>query len=57
MSELASHKEVGVAEGEAKFMAKFAKAVLLDGDSIEKVAKTTGLAIAEIENLKFLKSF
>lgn len=45
-------KEQGKAEGKAEEKIEIAKAMLLDGDSIEKVAKITGLAITEIEKLK-----
>ncbi|MCB0369633.1 MAG: hypothetical protein KDD45_09360, partial [Bdellovibrionales bacterium] len=45
----------GEARGEAKGIAKekieIAKAMLLDGDSIEKVAKITGLTINDIQKL------
>ena len=44
--------EIGKAEGKAERDFEIAKAMLLDGDSVEKVAKITGLSIIEIEKLK-----
>jgi len=41
----------GRAEGKAEEKIKIAKAMILDGDSVEKIAKITGLAIAEIDKL------
>ena len=42
----------GKAEGKAERDIEIARAMLIDGDSIEKVAKIIGLSIAEIEKLK-----
>ena len=39
-------------EGKAERDTEIAKAMLLDGDAVEKVAKITGLPIAEIKKLK-----
>jgi predicted transposase/invertase (TIGR01784 family) len=48
--------EIGKAEGKAeeniRVKIEIAKAMLLDGDSAEKIAKITGLSILEIEKLK-----
>ena len=46
-------KSEGKAEGKAERDIEIAKAMLLDGDSVEKIAKITGLSILEIEKLKF----
>ena len=47
--------EIGKAEGKAeeniRVKIEIAKAMLLDGDSVEKVAKITGLSIDEIQKL------
>ena len=43
--------EIGKTEGEAKKAIEIARAMLLDGDSTDKVAKITGLTILEIEKL------
>jgi predicted transposase YdaD len=49
-------RPIGKAEGKAeeniRVKIEIAKAMLLDGDSAEKVAKITGLSIIEIEKLK-----
>ena len=42
----------GEAKGEEKKAIEIAKAMLLDGDVIEKIAKITGLTIKQIEKLK-----
>ena len=42
----------GKAEGKVEQETEIAKAMLLDGDSAEKIAKITGLSITEIETLK-----
>jgi hypothetical protein len=44
--------EIGKAEGEVKKAMEIAQIMLLDGDSIEKIARITGLSTAEIETLK-----
>jgi predicted transposase/invertase (TIGR01784 family) len=44
--------EIGKAEGKAERDIEIAKAMLLDGNSAEKIAKITGLSILEIEKLK-----
>jgi len=44
--------EKGREEGETKKAIEIAKAMLLDGDSIEKISKITGLTVKEIEKLK-----
>ena len=41
----------GKAEGKAEKDIEIAKAMLLDGDSVEKIAKITGLSMAAIEQL------
>ncbi|NDB83366.1 MAG: transposase, partial [Alphaproteobacteria bacterium] len=43
----------GKAEGKAERDIEIAKAMLLDGDAVEKIAQITGLSILEIEKLKF----
>jgi predicted transposase YdaD len=45
-------KSEGKAEGKAEEKVKIAKAMLLDGDSAEKIAKITCLSVAEITKLK-----
>ena len=45
-------KSEGKAEGKAERDTEIARAMLLDGDSVEKVAKITGLSIADIQKLK-----
>ena len=40
------------ARGEEKKAIEIAKAMLLDGDAIEKITRITGLPMAEIETLK-----
>jgi len=42
----------GLAEGEAKALMQVAKAMLLAGDSVEKVSNITGLSEFELEKLK-----
>ena len=44
-------KAEGKAEGKTEEKVKIAKAMLLDGDTVEKVAKITGLSIDEIQKL------
>ena len=44
--------EQAKSEGKAEGKAEIARAMLLDGDSMEKVAKITGLSIADIQKLK-----
>ena len=46
-------KTEGKAEGKTEEKIEIAKAMLLDGDSPERVAKITGLSTDEIEKLKF----
>jgi predicted transposase/invertase (TIGR01784 family) len=48
----AKGREEGIQIGEARGKAKIALAMLVDGDSIEKVARITGLPMKEIEGLK-----
>ena len=45
-------REEGREEGENKKAVKIAKAMLLDGDTIEKISKITGLSLEQIEKLK-----
>ena len=45
-------KAEGIEIGEAKKAIGIAKSMLLDGDSVEKVARITGLSIEEITKLK-----
>ena len=45
-------KAEGVEIGKAERDIEIAKAMLLDGDSAEKIAKITGLSIADINKLK-----
>ena len=45
-------KAEGKVEGKVERDIEIARAMLIDGDSIQKVAKITGLSIAEIEKLK-----
>ena len=47
----AEGKVEGKAEGRAEEKMEIARAMLLEGDSIEKIAKITGLSIEEIEKL------
>jgi predicted transposase/invertase (TIGR01784 family) len=47
----AEGKVEGKAEGRAEEKIEIARAMLLEGDSIEKIAKITGLSIEEIEKL------
>lgn len=42
----------GKAEGEIKKTIVIAKAMLADGDPVEKIARITGLSVAEVKNLK-----
>mgnify|MGYP003422912751 FL=1 len=44
--------EQAKSEGKAERDTEIARAMLLDGDSVEKVAKITGLSIADIQKLK-----
>ncbi len=48
---MAQGMEKGEAKGRAEEKIQIAKAMLLDGDSAEKIAKITGLPILEIEKL------
>jgi len=50
--ELQAAEARGEARGKAEEKIEIAKAMLLDGDSAERVAKITGLPIVEIEQLK-----
>jgi len=43
----------GKAEGKVEQETEIAKAMLLDGDSAEKIAEITGLSITEIKKLKY----
>lgn len=43
--------KLGKAEGKTEEKVEIAKAMLLDGDTVEKVAKITGLSIDEIQKL------
>ena len=49
---IVSAEAKGRAEGEEKKAIEIAKAMLLDGDAIEKIAKITGLTTKQIEKLK-----
>jgi len=42
----------GIEKGKAKKAIEIAKAMLLDGDAIEKIGKITGLTTKQIEKLK-----
>ncbi len=42
---------IGEAKGESKKAIEIARAMLLEGDSKEKIAKITGLSVEEIEKL------
>ncbi len=44
--------EKGIEKGENKKAVEIAKAMLLDGDAIEKISKITSLTVKEIEKLK-----
>ena len=48
----AEGREEGKAEGRAEEKIEIAKAMLLDGNAVEKIAKITGLSIADVEHLK-----
>jgi len=48
---IVSAEEKGKAEGKTERDIEIARAMLLDGDSADKVAKITGLAVLEIEKL------
>ena len=43
--------KLGKVEGKTEEKVEIAKAMLLDGDTVEKVAKITGLSIDEIQKL------
>ncbi|MBS4025515.1 MAG: hypothetical protein KGZ96_07540 [Clostridia bacterium] len=49
---IADAKEEGIKEGETKGKIETAKAALIEGSSVEFVAKITGLPIATILQLK-----
>ena len=49
---LKKYEQKGREEGKAERDTEIARAMLLDGDSVEKVAKITGLSIADIQKLK-----
>jgi predicted transposase/invertase (TIGR01784 family) len=51
---LISAEAKGKAEGRAEEKMEIARAMLLEGDSIEKIVKITGLTTEEIEKLKIL---
>ena len=44
--------EKGIEKGKTEEKMEIAKAMLLDGDAIEKISKITGLTVKEIEKLK-----
>lgn len=44
--------EIGEARGKTEGKTEIALAMLLDGDSVEKVARITGLSIADIQKLR-----
>jgi predicted transposase/invertase (TIGR01784 family) len=44
--------ERGIEKGKTEEKMKIARAMLLDGDAIEKISKITGLTVKEIEKLK-----
>jgi predicted transposase/invertase (TIGR01784 family) len=46
-------EEKGKAEENIRVKIEIAKAMLLDGDSAEKIAKITGLSITEVEKYRF----
>jgi predicted transposase/invertase (TIGR01784 family) len=50
--ELAAAEARGIEKGKNKKAIEIAKAMLLDGDAIEKISKITGLTVKEIEKLK-----
>ena len=50
---LISAEEKGKAEENIRVKIEIAKAMLLDGDSVEKIAKVTGVAITEVEKHRF----
>jgi len=50
--ELAATEARGIEKGKNKKAIEIAKAMLLDGDAIEKISKITGLSVKEIEKLK-----
>jgi len=44
--------EKGIEKGKTEEKMEIARAMLLDGDAIEKISKITGLTVKEIEKLK-----
>ncbi len=50
--ELATAEARGIEKGKTEEKMKIARAMLLDGDAIEKISKITGLTVKEIEKLK-----
>lgn len=44
--------ERGIEKGKTEEKMEIARAMLLDGDAIEKISKITGLTVKEIEKLK-----
>jgi predicted transposase/invertase (TIGR01784 family) len=44
--------EKGIEKGKTEEKMEIARAMLLDGDNIEKISKITGLTVKEIEKLK-----
>ena len=44
--------EKGIEKGKTEEKMEIARAMLLDGDAIEKISKITGLSVKEIEKLK-----
>jgi len=44
--------KIGEARGEAKGRLEIAHSMLLDGDSVQKIVRITGISVSEIERLK-----
>jgi predicted transposase/invertase (TIGR01784 family) len=51
LAEMALNYEEGKLEGEFEKAVKVAQAMLVDGDSFEKIRRITGLSLTEIERI------